>query len=202
MTASSSGWGNGAPPVGMEPIRGRSRPHNGLWVRWDQHAAFYNDRMRVGMSLRFRQIGRQVTFISLALAMVLIPFGGTAMSAGPESDRPDIPEGAFIQCTATYCERIALPRHAVFEAVLEDVTLADAKATEVGRTVISNPPGPPIRFSIAFDPEKIEAGRISAVRARILVDGKLWFTSTTIHRVLTGKGNGRTVHIALKLVKL
>ncbi len=100
---------------------------------------------------------------------------------------------------ATYRERIALPPGAVFEAVLEDVTLADAPATVVGKTVIDNPM-PPIHFTIPFDPTDISPSRRYSVRARILVDGQLRFTSDTIHRVLTG-GAGNTVEILLKAVR-
>jgi copper homeostasis protein (lipoprotein) len=112
----------------------------------------------------------------------------------------NVAEGASIEGTATYRERIALPPNAVFEAVLEDVTIADAGATEIARTAIPRPSGPPIRFSIAFDPVRIEPSRTYSVRTRILVDGKLRFTSDTVYPVLT-RGAGRTVDIVLKMVR-
>ena len=54
--------------------------------------------------------------------------------------------------TASYRERIALPPGAVFEAVLEDVSLADAPAQELGRTTIEDPGQPAVRVRNRFRP--------------------------------------------------
>lgn len=90
----------------------------------------------------------------------------------------------FVTGTAIYRERIALPPEAVFEATLEDVTLADAAATVIGRTVV-NSPTPPIRFAIPYDPADVSPGRRYSVRATISVNGQLRFTSDRIYPVLT-----------------
>jgi uncharacterized lipoprotein YbaY/uncharacterized lipoprotein NlpE involved in copper resistance len=108
------------------------------------------------------------------------------------------PSAGTVAGVATYRERIALPPGAVFEASLEDVSRADAPATLIGKTVIDHPQ-PPIRFSIPFDPAHISPERTYAVRARILVGGRLWFTSDRIHRVLT-RGGGNTIEIPLQRV--
>ncbi len=104
-----------------------------------------------------------------------------------------------IEGTATYRERVALPPSAEFEAVLQDVSRADAPAMEIGRTTIPNAPMPPIRFTIPYDAAKIEPSHSYAVRAVIRVDGRLWFTSDTHHAVLT-RGAGNTVEILMKRV--
>ena len=106
----------------------------------------------------------------------------------------------MIEGAATYRERIALPPDAVFEAILDDVTSMDASSTELARTTISGPSEPPIPISIAFDPAAIDPRRSYTVRARILVDGTLWFASDTTHPVLT-RGAGHTVDIVLTKVK-
>ncbi|HEY7473655.1 MAG TPA: YbaY family lipoprotein, partial [Vicinamibacterales bacterium] len=49
-----------------------------------------------------------------------------------------------IKGTATYRERMALPPGAVFEAALEDVSRADAKAETVAQTRVPSPGNPPI----------------------------------------------------------
>lgn len=105
-----------------------------------------------------------------------------------------------IEGTATYAEPTALPPNAEFVAVLQDVSRADAPATELGRATIPDPPAPPIRFSIPYDPSKVEPSHSYAVRATIRVDGQLWFTSDTHHPVLT-RGAGNTVDILLKDVR-
>jgi putative lipoprotein len=79
--------------------------------------------------------------------------------------------------TATYLERIALPPNAVFEATLEDVSKAGAKSEVIGSTRIESPGNPHIAFVIPYDRSRIEPQRRYAVRARILVDGKLLYTT-------------------------
>jgi putative lipoprotein len=104
-----------------------------------------------------------------------------------------------IEGTATYHERIVLPPNAEFEAVLQDVSRADAPAMELGRATLPNAPMPPIRFTIPYDAAAIVPSHSYAVRAAIRADGKLWFTSDTHHPVLT-RGAGNAVEIPLKRV--
>ncbi|MGH8221893.1 MAG: YbaY family lipoprotein [Woeseiaceae bacterium] len=129
--------------------------------------------------------------ISLALAIGLITSCAGLMPP---------PQDAVIVGTASYRERIALPPDALFEAVLEDVAHANSKATEIARIALIEPAAPPIHFAIAFVPEKIDSRRSYSIRARILVDGALWFASDAAHPGLTS-GAGRTVDILLKRVK-
>ena len=122
------------------------------------------------------------------IVLLLAPIAGCAATPA-----------TVIEGTATHRERIALPPDAEFEAVLQDVSRADAPAMELGRTTIPNAPMPPIRFTIPYDAAAIVPSHSYAVRAVIRVDGKLWFTSDTHHPVLT-RGAGHTVDILLKRV--
>ena len=88
--------------------------------------------------------------------------------------------------SATYRERLALPPEAVFEATLEDASQADAPAAVIGQVRIARPGNPPIRFEIIYDPAQINASHHYVVRARILVDGKLFFSTDQSYPVLTG----------------
>jgi putative lipoprotein len=92
--------------------------------------------------------------------------------------------------TATYRERMALPLDAVFEASLEDVSIAD-KAAHVLRTIRLEKPGnPPFHFSIAYDPAQIVSNHTYSVRARIVEGRKLMFITVQRYAVLTnGHGN-------------
>jgi hypothetical protein len=47
--------------------------------------------------------------------------------------------GATLTGTATYRERLLLPKDAVFEATLEDVSRADAPSTVLGRAAAHSP---------------------------------------------------------------
>ena len=107
-------------------------------------------------------------------------------------------EGA-VRGTATYRERMALPPGAVLEATLEDVSRADAKAEEIGRTQVEHPGNPPIRFEIPYDRSRIDPKRTYAVRARIMVAGRPFFISDQHNPVLTG-GMGNEVALMLRLV--
>lgn len=104
-----------------------------------------------------------------------------------------------IQGTATYRERIALHRGAVFEAVLEDVTRADAPAETIARTRMASPGNPPIAFTIAYDPSKIAPQHRYVVRARILVDDKPMFATDTTAPVIT-RGSPLNVSLMMRRV--
>jgi putative lipoprotein len=77
--------------------------------------------------------------------------------------------------TAVYRERLALPPNAIFEALLEDLSKADAASQIISSVRLDNPGQPPIRFHIEFDPQRITEQRSYSVRARITVGGRLWF---------------------------
>jgi copper homeostasis protein (lipoprotein) len=107
------------------------------------------------------------------------------------------PASGQVKGTATYRERIAMPPDAVFEATLEDVSKADARAEVIGQARIERPGNPPIRFEITYDPARIISNHRYSVRARILVDGKLFFTTDQSYPVLTG-GHGTEVALLLR----
>ncbi len=136
-------------------------------------------------------------------ALLALALAGAAACTGSvpaqNAGMPPAAAEAVIEGTAAYRERIALPPNAELEAVLQDVSRADAHATEIARTTVPNAPSPPIRFTIPYDPAKIDPAHSYAVRAAIRVDGKLWFTTDTAHPVLT-RGAGRAVDILLKRV--
>jgi len=101
--------------------------------------------------------------------------------------------------TATYRERIALPPDAVLEVRLDDVSLADAPAIELGRIRVENPGNPPFAFEISYDPDQIDSRHVYAVRATIRAGGKLLFTTDTHYPVLT-RGAGDEVELLLRRV--
>ena len=72
------------------------------------------------------------------VACVLVGFGCSLASAG-----------GTVSGTATYRERMALPPDAVLEVKLQDVSLADAPAVELGSVRIENPGSPPFENTLA-----------------------------------------------------
>jgi uncharacterized lipoprotein YbaY/heat shock protein HslJ/uncharacterized lipoprotein NlpE involved in copper resistance len=111
-----------------------------------------------------------------------------------------MPATAQLKGTATYRERIALTPDAVFEAMLEDVSKADAPAVVVGSVRIAKPGQVPIRFEIPFDPARIDQSHSYSVRARILVGQQLPFTTDQAYPVLT-RGHGKEAQLLLRMVK-
>jgi copper homeostasis protein (lipoprotein) len=109
------------------------------------------------------------------------------------------PGAAQVKETATYRERIALTPDAVFEAMLEDVSKADAPAVVVGSVRIDKPGQVPIRFEIPYDPARIDQSYSYSVRARIMVGQRLLFTTDRAYPVLT-RGHGNEVQIMLRIV--
>jgi len=125
----------------------------------------------------------RLTFLS-ACSLLLF-----TLTAGPA-------RAQSIEGSATFRERMALPPTAVFEASLEDVSRAGAPAETIARTRLTSPGNPPIAFKIAYDPARIQPNRTYVVRARILVDGKLLFTTDEAAHVITG-GHPTTVNLML-----
>jgi copper homeostasis protein (lipoprotein) len=106
---------------------------------------------------------------------------------------------AQVKVTATYRERIALTPDAVFEAMLQDVSKADAPAVIVGSVRIDKPGQVPIRFEIPYNAARIDQSRSYSVRARIMVGQQLLFTSDQDYPVLT-HGHGNEVEMRLRMV--
>lgn len=120
-----------------------------------------------------------------------VPVSASASGARPTA-------AASVTGTATYRERMALPPGAVFEAVIEDISKADAPSVVLGRTEVTSIQVP-VPFTIVYDPAKLDPRARYSVRARILVEGRLWFTSDTVHPVLRDAGDTR-VEIVMRRV--
>src|SRR5262245_61480950 len=106
-------------------------------------------------------------------------------------------ESQVVTGSATYRERIALPPDALFEATLEDVLRLDAPADVIGRTRLESPGQPPFRFSLRYDPARIQESRMYSVRVRITAGDRLLFFTDRSYPVLT-RGSGTDVAILLR----
>lgn len=126
-----------------------------------------NKRHRLSKTVQPRCIGNVLALMSTALAWSV----STSLWAGS------------LEGTAAYRERIALPPGAVFEALLQDVSRADAPAQVLGRATIDPAGQPPFRFRIAYDDAAIQAGRRYAVRATVKHQGRLLFTTDQVYPV-------------------
>ncbi len=91
--------------------------------------------------------------------------------------------------SASYRQRIALPPTARLEAVVEDVSLADAPATRIASSVVEPAGQVPIAFSMGIEPSKIQPGHRYALRITIHDGERLLFTTDTHHAVLEGRSD-------------
>ncbi len=92
----------------------------------------------------------------------------------------------------TYLQKIALPPDALVEVQLLDVSKQDASAEVVGEQTIVNPGQVPIRFSVEYDPSRIDASHTYGIQVRILSGGDLQWRSGSAYHVIT---NGNPVYV-------
>ena len=67
----------------------------------------------------------------------------------------------------------------------------------IGRAGLKNPGNPPIRFAIPYEASRIDPRRSYAMRVRIMIDGKPYFTTDQHYPVLT-RGAGNEVEVLLR----
>ena len=103
---------------------------------------------------------------------------------------------ATITGSATYRERITLPPDAAFEATVEDISRADAPATVIGKVHFMPAGQVPIHFEIPYRESGVQPSHRYSVRARITAQGRLLYTTTHVHPVLT-QGAGDTLDMLM-----
>jgi putative lipoprotein len=135
-----------------------------------------------------------------ALPLVAGAAGGDAGSGGGAgSDGAGAGVPAVITGTVTTADGGPLPANAVLELVVADVSRADAPAVTIARREIARPGPLPLRFELPYDAAAVEARYTYSVRARVLVEGELRWTTTRTNPVLT-RGAGRDVALVLERV--
>jgi putative lipoprotein len=121
-------------------------------------------------------------------ALLMVPAMSHAQTEPPKAEAPQPEATAAVTGQATYLLRIAAPPDAVFEAVLADVSRADAPAVTLGRVALRDAGNPPYAFSIPYDPDALSPGAVPAVRATLAAGGRFLFTTDAVHRVEPGAG--------------
>jgi putative lipoprotein len=80
---------------------------------------------------------------------------------------------------------MGLPRAAVIEVRLVDVSRADGKAITIAATSIKPQAAAPFPYQLRYDDSMIQAGNTYVLEARIIINGTLKFISAEQNRVLT-----------------
>jgi len=96
--------------------------------------------------------------------------------------------------TVTYRERIALPPNSTIEVRLLDVTEAGKPATVIAEQVIDGPGSVPVKFSLRFNPARIDPDHRYNVSARIINGGMLLWMSDASNPVIT-QGHPTTANV-------
>ncbi len=112
---------------------------------------------------------------------------------------PTAPQTAAVTGTVTYRERIAMPEDAVVIVSLEDTSLMDVPAEQIGVQVIESPGNVPVSFSVGFVPAAIVDNHSYSVRATITSGDRLLWTTDTNYPVIT-RGNPLTADLLLVAV--
>lgn len=120
-------------------------------------------------------------------------------SAPTTAAQPNAPGNAAITGHVTYLLRVALPPSAVLTIQLRDVSLADAPSVLIAEKQIELAGKQvPIVYELPYDAGKIDPKHTYAMSARITVDGKVRFTTTSAYPVIT-QGKGKTAELLLQM---
>ncbi|HTL87910.1 MAG TPA: YbaY family lipoprotein [Leptolyngbya sp.] len=114
---------------------------------------------------------------------------------------PEMAETQIVSGSVSYRQRIALPPNATVRVQLQDVSKADAPAVTIAeQTIETNGKQVPIPFSLVYNPADIESTGRYTVRAQILIDKQLRWTSTTADPVITQGTPTKDVEIMVNQV--
>jgi putative lipoprotein len=103
----------------------------------------------------------------------------------------------MIDGSITYPQRITLPRGAKIVMELFELSGDGGTNTLVTRRTFAAESQVPIPFRLDYDRSRISSTGTYGIRARILVDGALWFVNSAPEPVLT-RGNPATVQIVVQ----
>jgi len=106
---------------------------------------------------------------------------------------------ATVRGEATYRERLAVPPGTQLEVLLLDVSRADAPSETISGVTLSDLGQPPYRFEVAYRPDQIVSSHQYVVRASLMHEGQLLFTTDQANPVIT-RGHPTEVQLVLKRV--
>lgn len=113
---------------------------------------------------------------ALALATLLFVLAPAAQAQGT---------GA-VAGTITYSQRVSLPANAIVTMQIAEITAAGRPGVVVAEQKFStNGAQVPFRFSVPFDPARLNQNSSYTVQGNITVDGKVVFSTSSLYRVIT-----------------
>jgi putative lipoprotein len=105
---------------------------------------------------------------------------------------------AAVSGTITYRDRSTLPANAVVTVQIAEIGTGGRSGTVVAeQRFTTNGAQPPFRYSITYDPARIDAAKQYTVQANITVNGQSRYTTNSIYRVITSGAPVSNVNITL-----
>jgi len=130
-------------------------------------------------------------YVSKALALLILAGFAPAAAASALTE---------ISGEAVYLERIAAPPNVRLEVVLEDISRPGLPAERLGETILEDAGQPPYRFTIEYDPTRIDPLHTYRVAARLYEGDDLLFITDQVHPVLT-RGAPSSATLVLRRVQ-
>ncbi|MBN8887882.1 MAG: YbaY family lipoprotein [Rudaea sp.] len=126
------------------------------------------------------------------MSIRLVPLSGlsallVSACAATSPSATDNRSAAQIHGSAYYVERIALPPDIALDVQLVNTRLADTPLAVVARQRYEHPQGPPYKFTLDYDPAKLQPNMSYALFATLTdADGHVWFVTDTSVPVTPG----------------
>lgn len=123
----------------------------------------------------------------LMFTLLLLAAPGLASAQGP----------AAVSGTLTYRERIALPANAIVTVQIAELRTGAAPQVIAEQRFTTNGAQPPFRYTISYDPTRINSSAQYTIQSNISVDGQVRFSTGQVYRVITGGAPVSDVNIVL-----
>lgn len=124
---------------------------------------------------------------ALVFAMVLLAAPGLTSAQGASA----------VSGTLTYRERVTLPANAVVTVQIARVAANSAPQVVAEQRFTTNGAQPPFRYSLPYDPARIDPNATYTVQSNITVGGQLRYTTNTVYPVITRGAPTQNVNMTL-----
>lgn len=125
--------------------------------------------------------------LGLGFTLLLLAVPGLVSAQSP----------AAVSGTLTYRDRIALPANAIVTVQIAELRAGVTPPIIAEQRFTTNGAQPPFRYTISYDPARINASAQYTIQSNISVDGQVRFSTNQIYRVITGGAPVSDVNIVL-----
>ncbi len=131
---------------------------------------------------------RMCVALGLLFTLALLSLPGLATAQG---------SAGAVSGTLAIRERVALPNNSVVTVQIAQLSSGSVSQVVAEQRFTTNGAQPPFRYTISYDPARIDQNAQYTIQANISVDGQVRFTTASIYRVITGGAPITNVNIVL-----